>query len=146
VGELDNLRIAREAFAAWNAHEPKQHSVLLDQQYVLESDTVPSPLRGQEAHRQFMDVYLRAFPDLRFDIEQMLASGDHVITRWHSMGTHQGEFMGIPPTGRRGEGIHGCSIIQVRYGKIAHEWLFWDTATLLRQLGVLPAPQGTETH
>lgn len=146
MGEQDNLRIVREAFEAWNAHEPKQHSALLDQQYVLESDTVPSPLRGQEAYRQFMEMYLRAFPDLHFDIEQMLASGDHVITRWHSSGTHQGELMGIPPTGRRGEGIHGCSIIQIRNGKISHEWLFWDTATLLRQLGVLPAPQGAQTH
>jgi hypothetical protein len=46
----------------------------------------------------------------------------------------------VPPTNRRGEGIHGCGITEINGGKIKRDWVYWDTATLLRQLGVMPAP------
>lgn len=140
MSEQDNVRIAQEAFDAWNAHDPKRVAALHDEQFVMESDTLPAPLRGREAERQFVEMYLQAFPDLHFTVEQMLASGDYVVTRWHAIGTHRGELMGIPATNRRGEGIHGCTVIEVKNGKIARTWLYWDSATLLRQLGVLPSP------
>lgn len=140
MSEQDNVRIAQEAFDAWNAHDPKRVVALHDEQFVMESDTLPAPMRGQEAERHFVEMYLQAFPDLHFTVEQVLASGDYVVTRWHAIGTHRGELMGIPATNRRGEGIHGCTVIEVKNGKIVREWLYWDSATLLRQLGVLPSP------
>jgi steroid delta-isomerase-like uncharacterized protein len=140
MSEQENLRIARQNFAAWNAHDPDEFIKLIDDDFVSESDTVPAPLRGREAARQSMQMYLKAFPDLRFDIEQMIASGEYVITRWHAAGTHKGELMGIPATGRRGEGIHGCTVMEFRGGRVVHEWLYWDVATLLRQIGAMPTP------
>ncbi len=89
-----------------------------------------------------MEMYLHAFPDLHFEIEQMLACGDYVVTRWHSTGTHKGELMGIPATNRRGEGLHGCTVHEVKDGKLQHDWVHWDALTLLRQLGVMPAAPG----
>lgn len=140
MSEQDNAGIVRQAFDAWNAHDPKRLASLLDEELVMESDTLPAPVRGREAQRQFMEMYLHAFPDIHFEVEQMLATGDHVVTRWHATGTHRGELMGIPATNRRGEGLHGCSVIQLKNDRIAREWIYWDGATLLRQLGVLPSP------
>jgi len=48
--------------------------------------------------------------------------------------------MGIPATGRRGDGIRGCTVAEYRGGKAVREWVYWDVATLLRQIGVMPAP------
>jgi len=134
-----NMRVARQAFGAWNAHDPDKLVKLIAQGYVSESDTLPAPTRGSEGARQAMQIYINAFPDLHLDIEQMTASGDYVITRWRGAGTHRGDLMGIPPTNRWAE-VHGCSVAEYKNGKIVHEWVYWDTGHLLRQLGVLPAP------
>src|SRR5262245_48380877 len=98
MSEQDNLRIARESYDAWNAHDPSRYGKLLDANHVWESDTVPAPAKGREAVLQLMHMYLRAFPDLHFEIDQMLASGDYVVTRYTARGTHRGELMGIPAT------------------------------------------------
>lgn len=135
----DNERVAREVIDAWNAHDPEHLVKLLAQEFVSESDTLPGPVRGRDAQRQVMQMYLRAFPDIHLDIEQILTSGDHVVTRWRATGTHRGELMGIQPTNRRAE-THGCSVSQYQNGRVLHEWLYWDTGNLLKQLGVLPAP------
>ena len=112
---------------------------LIADDFVSESDTLPTPLRGRDGARQSMQMYIKAFPDLRFDIEQMIASGEYVVTRWHATVTHKGELMGIPATGRRGDDIHGCTVAEYRDAKAVREWVYWDVATLLRQIGVMPA-------
>ena len=86
-----------------------------------------------------MKVYVTAFPDLRLDTEQMLAKDDFVVTRWRATGTHNGPLMSIPPTNRKVV-THGCTVSQYRNGRPAHDWIYWDTGNLMRQLGVLPAP------
>ncbi len=145
MADTDNMRIARESIGAWNAHDPEHLVKLLAKEYVAESDTLSVPTRGHEGARQVMKTYVRAFPDLHFDVEQMLASGDHVVTRWRATGTHRGELMGVQPTNRHAE-THGCTVGEFKNHKIVREWLYWDTGNLLRQLGVLPtaapAPAG----
>ena len=125
----------RQLFDAWNGHDPDRLVKLLDEKYMSESDTVPSPVNGREGARQFMLGYTRAFPDLHIDVTQILTDGDYVVARWTAKGTHRGELMGVPPTNRRAI-TNGCSVIQVRAGKLIHEWLYWDTGHLLKQLGV----------
>jgi steroid delta-isomerase-like uncharacterized protein len=97
-------------------------------------------ITGREAGREFMKTYVCAFPDLHFQIDQMLASGDFVVTRWTVTGTHRGELMGIPATNRRAT-IRGCTVVEIRNGKLVHDRIYWDTGTLLKQLGVLPSPK-----
>ena len=135
----DSMDIAREIIKAWNAHDPDGVARLVSNDYVSESDTLPAPLRGPEAVRQVVQMYLHAFPDLHFEIEQVFSSGNYVTLRWHATGTHRGELMGIAPTNRPAE-THGCTVEEVRDGKIVREWAYWDTGSLLRQLGVLPTP------
>ena len=83
-----------------------------------------------------------AFPDLNVKVEDQLAEGDKVATRWTTTGTHQGEFAGIPPTGKQG-GVTGTTIARVVGGKIVEERSNWDTLGLLQQLGVIP-PMGQD--
>lgn len=135
----DAVDIVRESINAWNAHDPDGVAKLVSNDFASESDTLPAALRGPEAVRQVVQMYVRAFPDLHFEIEQILASADYVITRWRATGTHGGELMGIPPT-NRGAVTHGCTVTEVKNGKMAREWVYWDTGNLLRQLGVLPSP------
>ena len=136
----DNLHIVREMFAAWNAHDVEAFIKRLDPKTIWESDAFPAAFSGHQGARQFFKVYVTAFPDLHFDIEQILAAGDsHVVVRWRSSGTHLGALTNIPATGRKASN-HGCTVMEVKNGKGVHGWAYFDNAHLLRQLGVLPAP------
>lgn len=140
MAEQDNRKVAREAFDAWNAHDPERLARLIDEKYVAESDTLPAPVSGAQGAREFMKIYVTAFPDLHFALDQMLAEGEFVVTRWTATGTHGGVLMGIPPTNRRAT-THGCTVGQFKNGKSVHDWIYWDTGNLLRQLGIAPGPK-----
>ena len=93
-------------------------------------------LRG-EAVLQFLDYLFAAFPDAQRAVEEQVADDRTVVTRWTATGTHQGEFMGIPPTGKRVT-ITGISIHRIASGKIVEEWQQWDSLGVMQQLGVVP--------
>ena len=94
-------------------------------------------LRG-EALRQFFTHLFAAFPDAQRTVEDQLTDEyQNVVTRWTVTGTHQGEFMGIAPTGKQIT-ITGISIHRIAGGKIVEEWRQWDSLGLMQQLGVVP--------
>ncbi|HEY7869923.1 MAG TPA: nuclear transport factor 2 family protein, partial [Methylomirabilota bacterium] len=78
MAQQDNIQIVRNIFEAWNKHDPDRLGRLLDEKHVFESDTIPAALTGREAGRQFMQMYVSAFPDLHFDIDQVFGEGDFV--------------------------------------------------------------------
>jgi steroid delta-isomerase-like uncharacterized protein len=131
----DNAKVVRQMFDAWNAHDPERLVKLLEEKYVSESDTNPGAQTGRDAARQLMTTYVRAFPDLHFDVTQVLSEGEFVVARWTVKGTHRGELMGIPPTNRCAV-TNGCSVTQLKNGKAVHAWVYWDTGHLMRQLGL----------
>ena len=137
MAEQGNVRIVRESWAAWNAHDIEGVMKILDEKHVWETDTLPAPVVGRDGYRQAMQMYIAAFPDLHFSIDQLLPSGDFVVTRYTATGTHNGDLMGIPPTRRRAE-VHGCTVMEVRNGTVVRSFVYWDTGHLLRQLGVMP--------
>ena len=94
---------------------------------------------GIEGSKQFITMYLTAFPDLHFTVEDMIAEGDKVVARLTTRGTQQGAFMGIPPTGKQAT-ITAIDINRIVGGKSVEHWLNMDTLGLLQQLGVIPAP------
>lgn len=81
-----------------------------------------------------------AFPDLRLEIEQMLASGDFVVTRYRVSGTHKGTYAGITATNKR-VSIQGCGVAEIRNGKAVRNKVYADNVTLFQQLGVLSVPK-----
>jgi len=133
----DNIAIARDVFEGWNKKDYDQILRHTADEFVMESDANPAPVRGREGYREFARTYLTAFPDTHFTIDDQIATNDQVVTRWTVTGTHKGELMGISPSGKPVE-IHGCSVDQIRNGEVVRDFTYWDSAALLRQLGALP--------
>lgn len=98
---------------------------------------VPGDVSGVQALKQVWSVLLRAFPDLHVAIEDVIAQGDKVVYRNTVTGTHQGEYRGLPATGRS---VTYDEIFIVRFadGRIAEIWGVVDVLTQLRQLGASP--------
>lgn len=93
--------------------------------------------RGPEVIKQRIALLRAAFPDWHSTIEDMIAEGDKVVTRWRASGTHLGEFMGIAPTGKKMT-TTGIYIDRVVNGKYVEHWSDWNALGALQQLGVLP--------
>ncbi len=100
-------------------------------------------LEGIEVLRQFVKVFRDALPDLRFTAEDIIAEGDKVAARYTMRGTHQGELMGIPPTGNRIE-VTGIDIVRFEGGKMVEHWANSDELGMMQQLGVIPTPEQAE--
>ena len=96
-----------------------------------------------EAARQEAADYRRGFPDVANTIEDIIAEGDKIVARWRSRATHQGEYMGIPPTGEEVE-VTGITLYRIQGGKIAESWNVEDKLGLLRQIGAFPGPERSE--
>ena len=138
MSEQQVLGVLRANSAAMNAHAlDERYMDTFTEDVVWEDDSLPAPVIGPAAAAQTMGVFYAAFPDMHFEVEREFFSGDQVAICWRVAGTHRGDFVGIPPTGRRVE-YHACGIGQVRDGKIARLRTYLDTGTILRQLGVLP--------
>ena len=99
----------------------------------------PGTPGGLEGANQTLTMYLTAFPDLHFTVEDLIAEGDKVVARLTTRGTQQGVFMGIPPTGKHVT-VTAIDINRLAGGKSVEHWLNMDTLGLLHQLGVIPAP------
>ena len=95
---------------------------------------------GPEAFKQTRLMMYAGFPDLRWTIEEMIAEGDKVAERLTARGTHEGEFMGVAPTGKRVE-FQRIATVHIREGKISENRGMPDMLGLLQQLGAVPALQ-----
>jgi predicted ester cyclase len=85
-------------------------------------------------------MFRRAFPDSYFTVEDMVAEGDKVATRKTFHGTHEGEFMGIPPSGRS-VSMGLMDIVRIFEGRVVEHWSMGDTLGMMQQLGVIPSGQ-----
>ena len=99
----------------------------------------PGMPSDKEGGKAYLFGFLNAFPDCRFTIDDMIAEGDRVVTKKTFRGTHTGEFMGIPATGKEVE-LQYVDIMRVRDGRIVEHWLSMDQLSFMQQLGVIPAP------
>jgi steroid delta-isomerase-like uncharacterized protein len=100
------------------------------------------PARGPEALTWFITAFRTAFPDLHVTVEQMMAEEAFVAARITWQGTHQGEFMGISPTGKRVQ-VTGIDICRVAHGQVQEHWGQLDVVSFLQQLHLMPEPLGT---
>ena len=97
------------------------------------------------SHKQFIVVLSKAFPDLHFKVEDLLAEGDKVAYRLTVSGTHKREFQGIPPTDRK-VSFTSTGISNIVDGKVAEDWVDADTMGLMQQLGVIPSGPPSRTN
>ncbi len=111
---------------------------ILAPNYSLHDPAAPKFAGGRQAYKRFQARYLKAFPDHRITVEDQIAEGNKVVTRWVARGTHRGDLQGIRPTGKRVT-VTGITISRISRGKIAEDWQNWDSLGLLQQLGVAAA-------
>src|SRR6266540_2602474 len=103
----------------------------------LDHAALPGQAPGLAGAKQKWAMYLAGLPDLQVTIEELVAEGDKVAVRRSYAGTHRGELLGIPPTGKQVR-ISGISIFRLAEGKIAEHWEQLDRLALMQQLGALP--------
>jgi steroid delta-isomerase-like uncharacterized protein len=95
--------------------------------------------QGIEIAKAFLSMMRGAFPDYRFDIEDLVAEGDKVVARLTVSGTQRGEMMGLAPTGKHLR-TAGIEVFRLKDGKLAEHWATFDALGMLRQLGLRPFP------
>jgi steroid delta-isomerase-like uncharacterized protein len=130
-----NKQLARDFFReVWN----ERNEAAIDR-YIAEHARGNDPDfgAGREAFRRQWRQWQAAFPDLHFTVEDVIAEGDKVLTRWTLTGTHQGEFLGIPATGHAIR-VSGMSLDVIEDGTIVEGFDGWDALGLRQQLGMLP--------
>ncbi|HTC89606.1 MAG TPA: ester cyclase [Bryobacteraceae bacterium] len=140
--ENDNVEYATKQIAALNARDLDGYLSRIDESYVGQSETAPGPIQGREGVRQNLEGIFRAFPDLRIDVEQIIATGDSVVARIRMTATHKGSFAGIAPT-NKSIALEACNVLEIRDGKAIRGRLYADNATLFQQLGALSLPRAT---
>lgn len=115
---------------------------LVTPDYALTVIGFPGPL-DRDGHKGMVAGLRAAFPDWEETVAELVSDGDRVVARVVGRGTHRGEFMGIPATGRTVE-LVSVNIDRIVDGRIAERWLLPDTFGLLQQLGAVPAPELAE--
>jgi len=100
---------------------------------------IPVPATGLEAFKMAVMMFRTAFPDIAVVLEDVVAEGDKVVTRGYFTGTHQGDFNGIPATGRSIKAAY-IDVWRIENGKAAENWVQLDMMGILQQLGAIPTP------
>jgi steroid delta-isomerase-like uncharacterized protein len=129
-----NVELLRKAFAAvFSATPPETCAAMLTPDFIINLAGMPTQMHGREAWMQNLAVMRKAFPDSKAEIHDIFGTGDRVAVRLTIRGTHTGEFVGIPATGRAVE-YTSIELYRVSGDLIAEEWICSDMLTLMRQI------------
>ncbi|MDQ4076676.1 MAG: ester cyclase [Chloroflexota bacterium] len=131
--------VRRYAEEVWNQGAIDAVDRYIAGDYVRHDPGLPTEVHGPEGIERLVPMYRSAFPDIHFTAADILAEGDRVVVRWDVRGTHQGDLMGIPPTGREVR-LTAIEIFRLANGKIAEQWVLVDNLGMLQQLGAFPPP------
>lgn len=134
--ETNIATVRREIEQRWNKHRSDNVDEFFTKDVVGHLNS-SDPVSGPQKMNEGLATFLNAYPDIRLTIEDEFAEGDKVIVRFTMTGTHQGELLGIPPTGKQVK-LAGTSIYRLANAKIAEIWLLIDSLTALQQMGVVP--------
>lgn len=136
-GKMDNKQIVRAIYEDYiNRRQLDRLNELFSADYAG-----PQGQTGPSAFAANVASLLRGFPDIKFTLEDVIAEGDRVVVRWMWQGTHDGDFRGYAPTGKRARST-GTVIYQFKDGKITRSWLETDRLGVLQQIGIIPADLG----
>lgn len=134
---MSHAATMRRAYQLISAGDVDAFGDLLADDFV-EHEELPGLEPTKDGVKAFFQMYIAAFPDLRMDAEDVLESGDKVVARVRATGTHQGEFIGLPATGKAVD-VQLIDIIRFGDDGLAREhWGVFDTMTMMQQLGAIP--------
>jgi steroid delta-isomerase-like uncharacterized protein len=138
MSEQNKALVRRMVEEFWSKGRLEYAADFFAKEYVRHDPPGPD-IRGLSSLTEFAGIYRRAFPDLRFTIDELIAEGDLLAARWTGTGTQRGDLPGVPATGRQST-VSGITLSRIRNGKIEEEWVAWDQLGMLRNLGAIPAP------
>jgi len=107
--------------------------------FVYRTSAFPE-FHGPGGFKEFFTEHRKTFPDIHYTVEDVVAEADKVMVRWTASGTHKGDMMGIPPTGKQAT-VTGITLFRFVNRKIAEGLTTWDALGALQQLGVIPVPR-----
>jgi steroid delta-isomerase-like uncharacterized protein len=136
---MDHATTLRRAYELISAGEIDGFGELVAEGFV-EHETTPGLEPTKAGVKQLFHMYKAAFPDLRMEPEDILVSGDKAVARVRATGTHQGEFMGMPSSGKSVD-VELIDIMRFGDDGLIHEhWGVFDALSMMQQLGAIPAP------
>jgi len=110
---------------------------LIDRNYVGYDPSIPEPRRGPDGFKENVSTYREAYSDARITVDDQIAEGDKVATRWTGRGKHDGDLMGVAPTGKQVK-VSGLTLSRLANGKVIEDYTNWDTFGMMQQLGIVP--------
>jgi steroid delta-isomerase-like uncharacterized protein len=135
---MDNSATMRSAYERINAADISGFGDLVADDFV-EHEEIPGLAPTKDGVLEYFGLLLSAFPDMRMDVEDLIADGDKTVARVRATATHEGEFMGVPPTGKQ-VAIQLIDIMRFDGdGLVCEHWGVADMLSLMQQLGVVPA-------
>jgi steroid delta-isomerase-like uncharacterized protein len=141
----ENKEVVRRFWGVWEEDDfIELIDELLAPDYVNHSPGTPDQPAGPEGVKAIVSMFRNGMPDLRVTIDDMIAEGDKVATRYTVEGTHEGELFGVPPTGRR-VSIESMTVERVSGGQIIEHRRITDTLDMMQQLGVVPEQEQEES-
>ena len=126
------------AWSSSDSSDPGRLLALYTDDCVFEDVTFGVVVRGKEELSSFANRAFAAVPDFKYEPTSRFATSRWAAIEWVMSGTHQGDFPGIPATGKRFSSVRGSTILELEAGKIRRESDYWDAATLMKQVGILP--------
>jgi steroid delta-isomerase-like uncharacterized protein len=138
-----NKAVARAVFDAFSGGDLDSLDDVVAADAVDHDPYNPYREEGLEGLKKVIGMYRSAFPDLQISVEDQIAEGDKVVTRWVGTGTHQGELMGAAPTGKTTV-VGGIGIDRVENGKVVEAWGYWDALGMMQQLGLAGEPAAAQ--
>jgi steroid delta-isomerase-like uncharacterized protein len=136
-----NKELARRFYdECWNQGKVERLDQYVTKDCRYHDPAFPSLKSGINDLGSHIAMCRKAFPDLRFNLDDMIAERDEVVVHWTANGTHQGQFLGVAPT-RRTASVSGTSIYRIKNQKIVEQFADWNLLTLLEQLGAATVPR-----
>jgi len=131
-------RVLDDWATAWSSHDTEKVLSLFSDDCVYEDVTFGAINRGKKELRAFADGVFAGVPDFKVDLTARFVAGTWAGMEWVMSGTHKGDFPGMPATGKRFS-IRGVTILELQAGKIRRNSDYWDAASVMRQVGLLPS-------
>ena len=139
MATADLERLLDEWPMAWSSNDPERVLALFTDDCVFEDVTFGVVARGKAELRSFANGAFTAVPDFQYGLISRFAGSQWAAIEWVMSGTHTGDFPGMPATGKRFSSVRGSTILELEAGKIRRESDYWDAATFMKQVGLLPS-------
>jgi steroid delta-isomerase-like uncharacterized protein len=138
MSPADNLAVVRRMLDVISSGNTADLAQIVASNWTNHDPNLP-PLHGLEGAKQLASMWLTAFPDMKFTIEDSLSEGEKVAMRFRLVGKNTGAFMNMPATGKSVQ-VTGTGIFRVLNGRLTDNWVNFDALGMMQQLGLVPVP------